>query len=61
MGAHFVNTPYIDCTTEEDCAKYEKSHKAGKNANCRIEGFLIICTSRVEKHEEFRLDYGYRT
>ena len=33
MGAHFANTSYIDCTTEEDYAKYEKSHNAGKNAN----------------------------
>ena len=61
MGAHFANTPYNDCMTEEDYAKYEKSHNAGKNANCRIEGCLIICTLCVEKHKEFRLDYGYRT
>lgn len=44
MGAHFENTPYIDCTTEEDYVKYEKSHKADKNAKSRIEGCFIICT-----------------
>ena len=51
MGAHFANTPYIDCTTEEDYAKYEKTHRAGTNANFRIEGCKIICTLRVERHK----------
>ena len=26
FGAHFANTPYIDCTTAEDYAKYEKNN-----------------------------------
>ena len=60
LGAHFPNTPYIDCVTEEDYTKFERSYLAGKNANCTIEGCLIVCTSRVEKHKEFRLDYGQR-
>ena len=61
MRAHFINTPYIDCTMEKDYAKYEKSHLAGKNANCIIQGYVIRCTSRIENHQEFRLDYGHRT
>ena len=60
FGAHFTNTPYMDCSTAEDYAKYEKNNWCGKNANCRIEGCLIVCTSRIEKFDELRLDYGHR-
>ena len=60
LGAHFANTPYIDCVTAEDYANYENSKLAGKNANCIIEGCLIRCTSRIEKFDELRLDYGHR-
>ena len=60
MGAHFSNMPYIDSNTVEDYAKYETNNWFGKNANCRVEGCLIICTSRIEKYDELRLDYGHR-
>lgn len=60
MSTHFSNTPCIDWNTVEDYTKYEKIHKAGKNANFRIKGCLIICTLCVEKQKGFRLDYGHR-
>lgn len=60
FGAHFANAPYIDYITAEDFAKYEKSNWCGKNANCQIEGCLIVCTSRIDKFDELRLDYGHR-
>ena len=60
FGAHFANTPYIDCTTAEDYTKFDRNNWSGKNANCIIDGCLITCTSRIEKFHELRLDYGHR-
>ena len=60
FGAHFANTPYIDCITSEDYANFEKNNWSGKNANCVIDGCLIKCTSRIEKFDELRLCYGHR-
>ena len=58
FGAHFANTPYFYCTSAEDYAKYEKTHWLGKNTNCEIVDCIISCTSRIEKFDELRLDYG---
>ena len=60
FGAHFANTPYIDCTTAEDYTKFDRNNWSGNNANCIIDGCLITCTSRIEKFHELRLDYGHR-
>ena len=60
FGAHFANTPYIDCTTTEDYASFEKNNWSGNNANCVIDGCLIKCISRIEKFDELRLCYGHR-
>ena len=60
FGAHFTNTPYIDCTSVEEHTKYEKNPWLGKNENCKIVGRTIICTSRIEKFDGLRLDYGHR-
>lgn len=46
MGADFAYTPYIHCNTVEDKVKYEGNNWFGKNANRRIEGCVLICTSR---------------
>ena len=60
FGAHFANTPYIDCTTAEDYTKFDRNNWSGKNENCVIDGCLIKCTSRIEKFDELRLCYGHR-
>ena len=60
FGAHFADTPYFYYTSAEDYAKHEKNPWLGKNANCKIVDCIIVCTSRIEKFEELRLDYGNR-
>lgn len=57
FGGHFGNTPYF-IIGDREWEYYDRNTHAGKNANCQCEGCIIICTLRIQKCWELRLDYG---
>lgn len=59
FGCHFTNTWYYGIRGE-DHNKYDMNRHEGKNPNCQTDGFVITRTSRIDKGEELRQDYGYK-